>query len=231
MARGRSDAVQGRGLGPRAAYWRDSARDTDVAGRQACSLEDIERQIASSDYAAFARAHAPVDGNVVGLVVARTPYHVAVADLEVESLVTLPRLRLAMPRVKDGHGEPREVGIERYATIGVELRGGYATGFQSAGERLYHDGSADRYFAHLRMKSWMLARDANPALCRIIEFEELDRSEDFCAPTLVDDGTLAFALDDGAVLGIGQATLAHEGLLQVGPSYAGRTGFSRPGRR
>ena len=81
------------------------------------------------------------------------------------------------------------------------------------------------------MKSWMLARDANPALQRVIEFEELDRSEDFCAPTLVDDGTLAFALDEGAVLGIGQASFAREGLMQVGPSYAGRSGFVRSGRR
>ena len=95
------------------------------------SLDDIERQIAASDYGAFRRAHAVADGLLVGLVVARTAYHLAVADLQAESLATLPRLRLAMPRVRDGHGEPREVGIERYATIGIDMRGGYATGFQS----------------------------------------------------------------------------------------------------
>ncbi len=166
----------------------------------------------------FTEVPAVDDGRVIGILAARTDYHIAVQVERTGAGMVFERARISTPLTQQ---HVRERAFDAWHVIGIDLTGGFGSALQIKGE-------PDFDFGSMRMAGALVARDRG--LLPILHDEEHNAREDLDATIVGADDTLAVALDAGAyaVVGLRERMPGGRGQpIRCGPSFAPARGLTR----
>jgi hypothetical protein len=159
----------------------------------------------------FDEVPAIADGRAIGILAAKSDYHIAVQVERSGAGMVFERSRIAMPLTQQ---HPRERAFDAWQVIGIDFECGFGRAVQIKGEQDFDFGS-------MRMAAALAARDRG--LLPILHDEELNPREDYNATLVGADDTLAAAIDAGAyaIVGLRDRMPGELGQqLRTGPSFA-----------
>jgi hypothetical protein len=195
-------------IAARAAAARASVAPTDAA-RRSDRAEVLEAATAFAP--AFSEVAAPTDGRIVGLLAAKTAFHIAVLVGRSGVGMVFERARIALPLAQQ---YPRERAFDTRHVIGIDLVRGFGRALQLRGEQ-------DMEYGSMRMAAALAARDVG--LLPVLHEEEFSAHEDLAGRIVAADDTLAVALDAGAYAVVGLRSHlpgAIGSAVRSGPSFA-----------
>jgi hypothetical protein len=208
LVEGRPSIREAVTIAARAAAARATLPPSDAAR---CADRDALLAAAAVVEPGFAPTAPVADGRIIGILAAKSEYHLAVLVESAGRGVVLERGRVAMPLA---HQYPRERAFDTRHIIGIDLERGFGRALQLRGEQ-------DPHFGGMRMSAALAARDAG--VLPILQEEEWTPHEDLTGTLVGADDTLAVALDAGAYAIIGTRAAmpgAIGAAVQSGPSFA-----------